>query len=190
MKAFMPILVCTLALISGCASTISAVREGPIESNQGIRSWGAWVDDQSIETVINVNLKKAPGEPFKGSHVVVTSFNGYVLLAGQVSSEHLKNLAEQIARGTKKVRKVYNEIEIAGPTTALTRSGDSWLTTKIKTKMTATEGFPASRIKVVTENGTVYLMGLVTTREADQAVAIVKDSYGVQKIVKVFEYIH
>ncbi|MCL6268985.1 BON domain-containing protein [Sansalvadorimonas sp. 2012CJ34-2] len=189
MRALLPILVCTLALISGCASTISAVREGPIEGNQGTRSIGAWVDDQGIETVISVNLKKAPGEPFKGSHIVVTSFNGYILLAGQVTSEDLKAQTEQIAREAKKARKVYNELEIAGPTTALVRTGDSWLTTKIKATMTAIEGFPVTRVKVVTENGTVYLMGLVTPREAEWAVSIVKESYGVQKIVKVFEYI-
>ncbi len=189
MKAFMPTLVCTLALISGCATTISAVHEGPIASNPGTRSLGAWVDDQNIETVINVNLNKASDGIFKGSHVVVTSFNGYVLLAGQVASEQLKAQAEQITRDVKKVRKVYNELEIAGPTTPLVRAGDSWITTKIKANMTAAEGFPASRIKVVTENGTVYLMGLVTTHEADQAVDIAKKSYGVQKIVKVFEYV-
>ncbi len=188
MKILLALFACSLLLLGGCASTVSAVKDGPIQEDHGSRTWGAMVDDQSIETIITVNIDKADPE-LKKSHAVVVSFNGYVLLIGQVPSEELKEKAEAVANQGLKVRKVINELEIAGPTTSLVRSGDSWLTAKIKSRMMAAENFPSSRIKVVTENGTVYLMGLVTTQEADMAVEITRESYGVQKIVKVFEYI-
>ncbi|MTI15256.1 BON domain-containing protein [Sansalvadorimonas verongulae] len=149
---------------------------------------GAWIDDQSIETVTSVNIQKANPE-FKNNHVAVISFNAYILLVGQVATPELKAEAERVANQTLKARKVYNELEIAGPTTILTRSSDSWITSKIKTRMIGTANFPSSRVKVITENGAVYLMGLVTPEEAQQAVNIARESYGVQKIVKVFEYI-
>ncbi|WP_281648597.1 BON domain-containing protein [Parendozoicomonas sp. Alg238-R29] len=188
MKALLPILAISLSLITGCTATISAINEGPIQENPGSRSFGAWIDDQSIETVTSVNIEKSNPD-FKNNHVVVVSFNGYVLLTGQTATPELKAQAERVAKQTLKVRKVYNELEIAGPTTRLTRSSDSWITSKIKGRMISTSGFPSSRVKVITENGAVYLMGLVTPEEAQQAVNLARESYGVQKIVKVFEYI-
>lgn len=188
MKFLLPIFAITLSLLTGCATTISAINEGPVQENPGKRSLGAWVDDQSIETLITVNLEKNNSE-FKKNHVIVVSFNGYVLLVGQVATPELKADAERIANQSLKQRKVYNELEVSGPTTVLTRTSDSWITSKIKTRMIGTSGFPSSRIKVITENGAVYLMGLVTPEEAQMAVNIARESYGVQKIVKVFEYI-
>ena len=188
MRILFPILALTLSLLTGCATTISAVKKGPIQENPGKRSLGAWIDDQNIETVIAVNLQKT-NPAFKNNHVLVVSFNGYVLLVGQVTTPELKAEAERIANLNLKKRKVYNELEVSGPTTILTRSSDSWITSKIKTRMIGTANFPSSRVKVITENGAVYLMGLVTPEEAQQAVNIARESYGVQKIVKVFEYI-
>ena len=188
MKALLPIIACAMLLLNGCAATVSAVKEGPIKEDQGNRTWGAWMDDQSIETVTAVNISKA-SEELKNSRIVVVSYNGYVLLTGQVTTAELKAESEAIAKKVLKVRKVFNELQISGPTTALVRSSDTWLTTKIKGRMVATKDFPSSRIKIVTENGTVYLMGLVDPEEANQAVNLVRESYGVQKIVKVFEYI-
>ncbi|CAM3554233.1 BON domain-containing protein [Parendozoicomonas haliclonae] len=188
MKILLPLVACALLVLNGCATTVSAVKEGPIHEDQGSRTWGSWMDDQRIETVVAVNIDKANPD-LKKSHIVVVSFNGYVLLAGQVPTAELKQEAGSIAKQALKVRKVINELEIAGPTTSLVRSSDTWLTTKIKGRMVAEKEFPSSRVKVITENGIVYLMGLVTSGEADQAVALVRDSYGVQKIVKVFEYI-
>ncbi len=90
----------------------------------------------------------------------------------------------------RNVRKVHNELTVAGKTTLLSRTNDSWLTTKVKSALSAAESTDATRIKVVTENGVVYLMGLLTRAEADAAVDIARDIQGIQKIVKVFEYIN
>ncbi len=188
MRAFIAILLSATVYLSGCASTISAVKEEPIQEDQGNRTWGAWLDDQNIETVSLVNLDKA-NPAFKNNRVNVSSYNGYVLLSGQVTTPELKSEAEAVVRKVLKIRKIFNELEISGPTTAFVRSSDTWLSAKIRSRMLATEKFPSSRIKIVTENGTVYLMGLVTTAQANEAVKLAKESYGVQKIVKVFEYI-
>ena len=176
------------AFLTGCTTTLTAINSEPIQQDPSSRSWGAWIDDQTIETVASVNIKKADPS-FANSHIVVISHNGIVLLVGQTGSATLKELAGNTVRNVQKVRKVYNELEISGPTTMLVRSGDSWITSKIKARMVAEKDFPSGNVKVITENGTVYLMGLVTPEQATTAVNIVKQSYGVQKIVKVFEYI-
>lgn len=174
--------------LTGCASVLSAVNDQPIQQNPSTRSWGAWMDDQTIETVAAVNIKKAD-PAFADSHISVVSHNGIVLLIGQTGSESLKVLAGDTVRKVQKVRKVYNELEIAGTTTALVRSSDSYITGKVKSLLMAEKDFPAGNVKVITENGTVYLMGLVTPEQATTAVNITKRAQGIQKIVKVFEYI-
>jgi len=119
----------------------------------------------------------------------VTSFNGIVLLAGQTPRADLKQLAEQTASQVQKVKKVNNELQVTGPSSMLARSNDAWLTSKIKTEMLTDSTIPGSRIKVVTENGIVYLLGLLTQAEATRATNLVQGVGGVQKIVKLFEYI-
>jgi osmotically-inducible protein OsmY len=90
----------------------------------------------------------------------------------------------------RNIKKVHNELEVAGPTSLIARANDNWLTTKIKSSMAVSSSTDANRIKVVTENGIVYLLGLLTREEADAAVQLTRKTYGVQKIVKVFEYIN
>lgn len=190
MKAIRVIcLISLLSIIYGCTPILTATHDGPIVQNQGKRTLGSIVDDETIETLAQVNLEKVNPE-FNNNHVVVTSFNGTVLLTGQVTTEELKNLAGQEVRKLQKVKQVYNELEVSSPISYIARSNDSWLTSKIKAKMLANEKVPSSRVKVVTENGVVFLMGLITQQEANEAVNVVRTSYGVQKIVKVFEYIN
>jgi osmotically-inducible protein OsmY len=119
----------------------------------------------------------------------VTSFNGIVLLAGQTPRADLKALAEQAAGTVQRVKKVNNELQVMPPSSILARNNDAWLTTKIKSQMLTDNTIPGSRIKVVTENGIVYLLGLVTQQEANNATSLVQSVSGVQKIVKLFEYI-
>jgi osmotically-inducible protein OsmY len=160
----------------------------PIESNPGKRSTGSWIDDEIIETKALVNLDKA-SEELAQAHVSVTSFNGVVLLTGQVAREELRQTAGDIASKINKVRQVHNEITVSGTISLVARSNDAWISTKVKSKMLADDGIQSSRIKVVTENGIVYLMGLVTRDEADRAADIARRSGGVQKVVRIFEYI-
>ena len=180
----------TLCLsITGCSSVITASRENPIEDDRGTRTFGSKIDDSLIETKVAVNVAKASPDLDKNSHIVVTSFNGIVLLAGQTPRADLKSLAEQTAGQVQRVKKVHNELQVLPPSSLLARNNDAWLTTKIKAQMLTDSNIPGSRIKVVTENGIVYLMGLLTQQEANQATNLVQGVSGVQKIVKLFEYI-
>lgn len=180
----------TLCLsVSGCSSVLNSTRDNPIEDDRGTRTIGSKIDDSLIETKASVNIAKASPDLDKGSHIVVTSYNGVVLLAGQTPRADLKSLAEQTAGQVQRVKKVHNEIQVMQPSSILARNNDAWLTTKIKAQMLGDANVPGSRIKVITENGIVYLLGLVTQGEANAATSVVQGVSGVQKIVKLFEYI-
>jgi len=173
---------CAPLVIGGAATTASVAHDR--------RTAGAVVEDQSIKLRIRSALNKDE-ELNKQAHINITSFNGIVLLTGEAPTAALRERAGEIARKTRKVRRVHNEIQIAAPSSMMTRSSDSWLTTKVKTSLLSVryEGFDPTRIKVVTENGTVYLMGMVTHGEADAATEQARQNKGVQRIVKLFEYL-
>ena len=175
--------------ISGCSSVLTATRDNPIEDDRGTRTFGSKIDDSLIETKAAVNIAKASPDLDQNSHIVVTSYNGIVLLAGQTPRADLKALAEKEASGVQRVKKVNNELQVMAPSSLLARNNDAWLTTKIKSQMLTDSAIPGSRIKVVTENGIVFLLGLVTQQEATRATNLVQSVSGVQKIVKLFEYI-
>ncbi|MCJ1884968.1 BON domain-containing protein [Pseudomonas sp. LA21] len=181
-------LAVTMAL-GGCTSFVSATRDKPIDDDKGTRTLGSKIDDSLIETKVAVNIAKADPALDRDSHIVVISYNGVVLLAGQTPRADLKNKAEQAARETQKVKTVHNELQILQPSSLAARSNDTWLTTKIKSQMLADANVPSTRIKVLTENGIVYMLGLVTKREGDLATQVVQGVDGVQKIVRLFEYI-
>ncbi|MGH1461385.1 MAG: BON domain-containing protein [Neptuniibacter sp.] len=176
-------------LMSGCSQLISAGREEPIRENPGSRTVGSYIDDEVIETLSLVNLTKGSDE-MKSSNISVTSYNGLVLLTGQAPSETARLEAEQIIAQIRKVRKIHNEIKIAGVSSTIARSNDLWITTKVKAQLLTNENIDGSRIKVVTDSSIVYLMGLVSAQEADSAINIVRGIAGVEKIVKVFEYVN
>ena len=175
--------------ISGCSSVLTATRDNPIEDDRGTRTFGSKIDDSLIETKVGVNVAKADPALDNDSHIVVTSFNGVVLLAGQTPRADLKAKAEQAAAAVQRVKTVHNELQVIPPSGFLARQNDTWLTSKIKTQMLTDASIPGSRIKVVTENGIVYLLGLLTQAEANRATNLVQGVGGVQKIVKLFEYI-
>jgi osmotically-inducible protein OsmY len=177
-------------LASGCSSVLTATRDYPITDDRGTRTMGSALDDSLIETKVAVNVNKADPSLDKDSHIIVVSFNGIVLLAGQTPNATLKGKAEQAARGTQRVKQVHNELQVMQPSSLLARNNDTWLTTKIKTQMLADSAIPGSRIKIVTENGIVYMLGLVTRQEAKLSTNLIQGVDGVQKIVKLFEYIN
>lgn len=146
------------------------------------------IEDQKItNSIVNkIKFDRELGAPT--THVDVTTFNHVVLLTGQTITQSLRDQIDQIAKSTPKVSRVYNEIAIKGPSSSLTRTSDSWITAKIKTQMMATKGLKSGTIKVVTENGSVYLMGIVTQEQADMAVEIARKVAGVQKVIKIFQY--
>ena len=171
-------LMLSLVFAAGCASTRGATQA---------RTPGNFIDDGAIETLVRREVRKSdPG--LKRAHLSVVSYNGIVLLLGQVDSESLKLRATESAGNIRKARKIHNEIEISGPISRVARSNDTWLTSKVKSRLVARRDIRGGRIKVVTENSVVYLMGLMTREHADNAVSVAQQVFGVQKIVKVFEY--
>lgn len=176
-------------LLNGCAHTMAYLSgPGVTDENPGNRTVGMVVEDTNIETKITGNLYKADNR-FQDRPIKVASYNGIVLLAGNVADESMSDKAVSIAKKMRGVRNVHTELQI-GPARNWQNTGnDAWVQSKIKTIMYSTRDFPASRIKVVTESGVVYLMGLVTEQEANEAVQIIKDISGIRRIVKIFEYI-
>jgi len=187
----MRLLATTLLLMSTACTTIlvATTDENGIQEDPGVRTAGTIVEDESIETKVTVNMKSI--EPaFRDAHFNVISHNGVVLLVGQVQSDALKNRAGQIAAdASAQIRRVHNELEVAGKTTLLSRTNDSWISTKVRTQMAANKEVTAGRIRVITENGTVYLMGMVSQTQGDRAALLARNVAGVSKVVKVFEYI-
>ncbi len=143
--------------------------------------------DQRIASAIKERIE-ANEELSTKAHINVTCFNQTVLLTGEAITKEMREEAEVIARGTPDVQHVYNALTLQAPSSSLTRTSDAWITTKIKTKMLADKELESSTIKVVTENGTVYLLGIVSRDQADIAVEIARQESGVQKVVRIFQY--
>jgi len=181
------IIGCVL-LLTGCTSTIDAVTTQPIEPDPGKTSLGANIDDLQIETLIGVNIKKSHPN-LKKAHINVTAHNAVILLTGEVATKELRTLAGDTARNFRGVRQVHNELQIMNKSSFLLRTNDSWLTTKVKGKLILDTTVDASRIKVVSDGGIIYLMGIVTRGVADKASAIASDTRGARRVVMVFEYI-
>ncbi len=175
-------------LLSGCGSMLAAMKLEPIEDNPGYRTFGRIIEDQNVESKAIINIHAAD-TAYHQSHVQVVCYNGYLLLAGQVPTEALKTNATNIARKVAGVRRIYNELEIAAPSSGMTRSSDTWISAKVKTVLLAKSETDGSRVKVVTENGVVYLMGLVTGAEAQRISNAAADISGVQRVVQLFELI-
>jgi osmotically-inducible protein OsmY len=187
MKLFIPLLVAIITL-QGCATAVVTGAATGASVIYDRRTTGAVIDDQGIEF-------KAAYEIFNNksiydqSHINVTSYNGVVLLTGETLTEELKQQVTNLVKRLPKVRRVHNELLIAAPSALPSRSSDTWITSKIKTKLTAELGTETLFVKVVTEHGVVYLMGLVSQAEASKVVDIVSRSAGVQRVVKIFEYV-
>lgn len=189
MKLLPVIAIVTLAIsASGCTTIASQTNDRPIQEDPGRRSFGAAIDDQSIETTATVNIRKTD-PALDDANVVVISFNGNVLLAGQVPTDDLRTRAAQAAAMVKSVKSVRNELTVGANAGFAAHSADTLITTKLKSKLLAAENIKDSRVKVVTENGVVFLLGLVTHAEADIAAKMAQDTGGVQKVVLLFEYV-
>jgi osmotically-inducible protein OsmY len=182
-------LAVTLALLTGCASSGSQSEQAAQEKSTppALEALGNIIDDTRIETTGLVRLRRA-GEGLKDGHLGVTSFRGVVLLTGQVRDEASKALASEVLNGIPEVKTVYNELTISGPTALLARSADAVVTSKVKARLLANEAVRGLEIKVVTENGTVYLLGTVTRTEAEAATAAARAVGGVERVVRIFEY--
>ena len=175
-------------LITSCAEVINVTTSKPIEMNANQRTMGAKLNDQEIETIARVNIKKANPQ-LEHAHINIDSFNGLVLLTGQVPSDELRNIVADTVYQLSPVREVHNELTTREATNFGERSVDVWITTKIKTQLLADKETESQRIRTITEMKTVFLMGIVTHAEADHITKMVSHTSNVQKVVKVFEYI-
>ena len=190
--ALRPLLILSLcaasALLSGCGTIMSSAGAGPIEEYPGERTFAQQMTDESIETKALVNINAAD-EAYDQAHLSVVSYNGFLLLVGQVPSEALKALATDVTRDLEAVRRIYNELEVGPETSAGTRTNDTWITTQVKSKLLASSDTPGRRVKVVTENAVVYLMGLLTAAEADRSALEAAEVKSVTRVVHLFEII-
>lgn len=151
------------------------------------RTSGIYVEDENIELKAVKKMETNLGEY---AHVNVTSYNRNVLLTGEVPDAAARTKAELLVKEIVNIRDITNEI-VVGPKSSLsTRSNDTYITSKVKTKFVTESKFSANHVKVVTENSVVYLLGIVNKAEADAAAEIASNTDGVAKVVKVFEYIN
>lgn len=146
--------------------------------------------DDQYTTFRAYRLLTVENPQFKDSNFTIATYNGVVLLAGQTPTKEQAKGAEQLVQTLPGAQKIYNFIEVSAPSSRVVRLNDSWITTKIKSKIIASDEVDASSVKVVTENGTVFLMGVLQPEEADAAVALASETEGVQRVVKMFSYLH
>lgn len=180
--------IALLSALTGCGSVLATFEVEPINTDPGKRSIAQKVLDESIETKAVVNLR-AHNTAFDEAKFAVVAYNGYVLIAGEVSSLNMVSEAAEVLRNIEGVRRIYNELAVGPRSTAEIRANDAWLTTKVKTALLTHANTPALRVKVVTKNGVVYLMGLMTPKEAERAEAVAAEVSKVKKVVGLFELI-
>lgn len=177
-----------VAYLSACAPVIvGGAMVGAAAVSADRRTVGAQTEDATIELKASSRINHALGETV---HVNVTSYNGRVLLTGEVHDEATKTRVEEIVKQVENVRSVVNEVQLSAFLSGLqARSLDTLITTKVRAALFNTPDIYSKSYKVITENGVVYLMGRVSEREAEKAVEATRDVSGVKKVVKVFEYI-
>ena len=174
-------------LISACAPLLvggAVVGTSMVVTDR--RTSGTQLEDQSIEIKAQTRVRESVGER---GHVTITSYNRNLLLTGEVAADTDKVAVEQAVAKIEGVRTVINELAVMGSASLASRSSDAVLTSKVKASYVDAKDVFANAIKVVTERGTVYLMGRVTEREANRASDIARGVPGVLKVVKVFEVI-
>lgn len=173
-------------LLQACAAAVVAGGASAVTSASDRRTLGSQIDDNSIvvkaERALEANVALN-----ERAHINVNSYNGVLLLTGQSPDQQWIELAEQLVKPIQGVREVQNQIRIGNPISFTTRSRDSWITTRVKSLLIADKQISALNIKVVTESGEVFLMGLVNSHEAEKAVEIARHVNGVSRVIKAFE---
>lgn len=173
--------------ITACLPVVvgGAAAGGAIAADR--RTTGVYVEDENIKLKASKNIETALGEE---AHVNITSYKGNVLLTGEVPDENAKVKAENTVKAIESVRNVTNELTVGFKASISSRANDTYLTSKVKAQFVSENRFQANYVKVVTENSVVYLLGYVTEKEAEDAVNIARNTSGVTKVVKVFEYMN
>ena len=174
--------------LTACAAAVGVAAVSSVDVAHDRRTIGKYYDDAAVEVKIRNAIHKE--ETFKGQvHISVTSMNGIVLLTGEAPTQPLIDHVEVKARKFAEARQIVNEVSLSGKSTVTGRVNDSWITSKVKTNLFSELNLDATRVKVVTEYGKVYLLGLVTRAEGKAAANIARTTSGVARVIKVFEYI-
>jgi len=180
------LIVAALPLLGGCVvAAVGGAAAGGLLVSEDRRTIGTMTEDQTIELKTSSRLD----DKLRSSHINVTSYNRLALLSGEVPNAGARDEAERIARGIENVRGVFNELQVSGNSSLTVRSNDSYLTSKVKARFLDGQKFSPLHVKVVTENSVVFLMGLVRRAEADGATEVARTTGGVQKVVRLFEYL-
>lgn len=177
--AVSPLAGCGLAIVGGAAAGSAVIATDR-------RTAGEQVDDQTIELRVSSEMNRAFGDK---ARVVGTAYSGRLLLVGDVPTDADRRKAESVARSIPKVREVDNHIRVGDLTPLSVRTNDTWITTKVKAELASTKDVPFRTIKVTTERGVVYLMGKVTSDEAQRAGIVASSVAGVNKVVKLFQIV-
>ena len=188
-RLFWPTLIlASLAMAYGCAPVIVAGGATAAVVANDRRTLGSFIDDETIELKSRkaLNSDASLGE---NMHVNITSVNGVVLLTGETAAAEQRDRAIADVREVLGIRRIVNELRVAPISNLANRANDSWLTSKAKARLIATKDLDSGQIKVVTENSTVYLLGLVKKNEADIVTEAVRQVGGVRRVVKLFEYL-
>lgn len=190
MKALAPLAVLISALLlQGClAAAVVGTAAVGTKAATDPRSVGTQVDDSTLELRVNNTLQKDE-QIKKEARINVMAYQGKVLLTGQSPSADLTSRAKQIAMGVEGTTEVFNEIRQGQPIGLGTASSDTWITTKVRSQLFSTDQVKASNVKITTENGEVFLMGLVTDREGKAAADIASRVSGVKHVTTAFTYI-
>lgn len=181
-------IVLIISTLQSCAvATVVAITAGASMATDR-RSIGNQIDDQSIEVEAYNEITKNKAL-YNNTNLHIISVNGSVLIVGQAPTTHLKAQALKIIHAIKSVVRVHDQIRIGNTTAVTTQTNDAWLTSKVKTALFSSDSVNGKNIKVVTENGEVFLMGIVSKKEADIAVNITRNISGVNRVFKAFEYL-
>lgn len=179
-----------LPLLGGCPALLVAGGTGTAMVANDSRTAGSVVEDEVIETKAFLALRREFGD---SANISVISYNRRPLLVGQAPTSEMRARAERAVRGLENVRAddIVNQVEVAGPSSLATRTADTLLTAHVKSVLCTLreEGFSCLSVKVVTEKGTVYLLGLVTRKQAAAAVEAVRTVRGVLRVARFFEYL-
>ncbi len=186
MKILILFFVTNIFLIS-CTSVMHNLTEEPIGEDRADTGPGDFLNDVHMATAIGVNIKKAEPELEK-SHINVNVYNSVVLLTGEVPNAQLKKLAGETARKFNRVRIVHNELQERNNTSLISRANDTLITKKIQVKLRIDEDVKGRDIKIITEDSVVYMMAIITKAESDRAVNLARETSGVRRVVKIFEY--
>ncbi|GEB69883.1 membrane protein [Pseudoalteromonas carrageenovora] len=178
----------TVVLLQGCAAAVVAGTASAVTAANDRRTIGSQIDDNNIEIKASIALSEVERIE-KFANVDAVSVNGIVLLVGQVANEEMKNEAQRTIESVAGIRKIHNQIRIGSNIGITTQTHDSWLTSKVKAQLLTAKDISSNNIKVVTENAEVFLMGLVSDSESTQAVNIARNVSGVERVIKVFEYL-